>query len=130
MRTSRPLVFAWTVALALAVAACSEKPAPQTEASNPVAPTAPTGAESTPTAAAPAAPTPAAQEPDETLTIDLAKVQKPWSGDLDGMIERRSIRVLTVNSKTTYFIDKGVLRGTAVEFGRLFEDELNKKLAA
>jgi membrane-bound lytic murein transglycosylase MltF len=127
MRTSRPLVFAWTVALALAVAACSEKPAPQTEASNP---TAPTGAESTPTAAAPAAPTPAAQEPDETLTIDLAKVQKPWSGDLDGMIERRSIRVLTVNSKTIYFVDKGVLRGTAVDYARLFEEDLNKKLRA
>ena len=38
-----------------------------------------------------------------TLTIDLAEVQKPWTGDLDGMIERRVIRVLTVNSKTIYF---------------------------
>ncbi len=65
-----------------------------------------------------------------TLTIDLAKVQKPWTGDLDGMIERRVIRVLTVNSKTIYFVDKGVQRGTAVEYVRLFEEELNKKLAA
>src|SRR3982750_235645 len=39
------------------------------------------------------------------LTIDLVKVQKPWIGDLDGMIERRVIRVLTVNSKTIYFLD-------------------------
>jgi membrane-bound lytic murein transglycosylase MltF len=38
--------------------------------------------------------------------------------------------VLTVNSKTIYFVDKGVLRGTAVDYARLFEDELNKKLAA
>ena len=38
--------------------------------------------------------------------------------------------MLTVNSKTFYFIDKGVLRGTVVDFFRLFEDELNKKLAA
>ena len=45
------------------------------------------------------------------------------------MIERRLIRVLTVNSKTIYFVDKGVLRGTAVDYGRLFEEELNKKLA-
>jgi membrane-bound lytic murein transglycosylase MltF len=66
----------------------------------------------------------------ETLTIDLAKVGKPWTGDLDGMIERRVIRILTVNSKTIHFLDKGVLRGTAVEYVRLFEDELNKKLAA
>jgi membrane-bound lytic murein transglycosylase MltF len=65
-----------------------------------------------------------------TLTIDLAKAQKPWTGDLDGMIERRLIRVLTVNSKTIYFLDKGVLRGTAVDYVRLFEEELNKKLAA
>jgi membrane-bound lytic murein transglycosylase MltF len=65
-----------------------------------------------------------------TLTIDPAELQKPWTGDLDGMIERRIIRVLTVNSKTFYFHDKGVLRGTTVEYYRLFEKELNKKLAA
>ena len=66
----------------------------------------------------------------ETLTIDPAEMQKPWTGDLDGMIERRVIRVLTVNSKTFYFNDRGTLRGTVVEYYRLFEDELNKKLAA
>ena len=65
-----------------------------------------------------------------TLTIDLAAMQKPWTGDLDGMIERRVIRVLTVNSKTFYFVDKGVQRGIAVDYFRLFENELNKKLAA
>ena len=124
MRTIRPLAIALSVILALAVTACSEKPASQTEASNPAAPAAPTPE------SAPAETTPAAQEADETLTIDLAKVQKPWTGDLDGMIERRSIRVLTVNSKTIYFVDKGVLRGTAVEYARLFEEDLNKKLRA
>ena len=65
-----------------------------------------------------------------TITIDPTAMQKPWSGDLDGMIERRVIRVLTVNSKTFYFHDRGTVRGTVVEFYRLFEDELNKKLAA
>jgi len=74
--------------------------------------------------------TPAPQKAGKTLTIDLANVQKPWTGDLDGMIERGVIRVLTVNSKTIYFLDKGVQRGIAVEFVRLFEEELNKKLAA
>ena len=39
----------------------------------------------------------------KTLTIDPAEMQKPWTGDLDGMIERRVIRVLTVNSKTIHF---------------------------
>jgi membrane-bound lytic murein transglycosylase MltF len=65
-----------------------------------------------------------------TLTIDPAEMQKPWTGDLDGMIERRVIRVLTVNSKTFFFHDKGTQRGTVVDFFRLFEDEFNKKLAA
>jgi membrane-bound lytic murein transglycosylase MltF len=64
----------------------------------------------------------------ETLTIELT--QKTWSGDLDGMIERRHIRVLTVHSKTFFFVDKGVHRGLVVDAFRLFEDGLNKKLAA
>jgi membrane-bound lytic murein transglycosylase MltF len=66
----------------------------------------------------------------KTLTINPAEIQKPWSGDLDGMIERRFIRVLTVYSKTIYFADKGVHYGTAVDYSRVFEDALNKKLAA
>ena len=65
-----------------------------------------------------------------TLTIDVTEAQKPWTGDLDGMIERRFIRVLTVHSKTIYFLDKGVQRGTAADYVRLFEEDLNKKLAA
>jgi membrane-bound lytic murein transglycosylase MltF len=65
-----------------------------------------------------------------SLTLDPAVVQRQWTGDLDGMIKRRYIRVLTVNSKTFYFVDNGVLRGTVVDFSRLFEDQLNKKLAA
>jgi len=54
---------------------------------------------------------------------------KPWTGDLDGMIERRVIRVLTVYSKTFYFLDKGVQRGTAYDIFHLFDEDLNKKLA-
>jgi membrane-bound lytic murein transglycosylase MltF len=74
---------------------------------------------------------PAPQEAErETLTIDLAEMTKPWTGDLDGMIERRVIRVLTVYSKTFYFGDKGAQRGIVVDYARLFEEELNKKLAA
>lgn len=65
-----------------------------------------------------------------TLTIDPTQMQKRWTGDLDGMIERRVIRVLTVNSKTFYFHDKGTQRGTVVDFFKLFEDEFNNKLAA
>ena len=47
----------------------------------------------------------------EELTIDMDAVAKPWTGDLDGMIERGMIRVLTTYSKTFYFMNKGVQRG-------------------
>ncbi len=53
---------------------------------------------------------------------------KPWAGDLDGMEERRLVRVLVPYSKTIYFIDGGQQLGTAVEFGTALEKWLNDKL--
>ena len=41
--------------------------------------------------------------------------------DLDGMMQRRIVRVLVPYSKTIYFIDKGKQYGTAVEFGTALE---------
>ena len=61
--------------------------------------------------------------------LDLSTLLGPWTGDLDGMQQRRTIRVLTAYSKTLYFIDKGTERGTAADQGRLLEAELNKTLA-
>src|SRR5262249_40921507 len=71
-----------------------------------------------------------AQPPAEhgRLGIGLDAILKPWTGDLDGMAQRRMIRVLTTYSKTQYFVDKGQPRGTVYDQGKLFEDELNKKL--
>jgi membrane-bound lytic murein transglycosylase MltF len=65
----------------------------------------------------------------ERLTIAPEEVMTPWTGDLDGMIARRVIRVLTVYSKTFYFMDKGIQRGTTYDIFQLFETDLNKKLA-
>jgi membrane-bound lytic murein transglycosylase MltF len=74
--------------------------------------------------------TPSPQSPPrEQLTISLEDATKPWTGDLDGMLERGMVRVLTVYSKTFYFLDKGVQRGSTYDLARLFEDELNKRLA-
>lgn len=70
----------------------------------------------------------AQEQPREQLTISPELAMKPWTGDLDGMIERRLIRVLTAYSKTFYFVNKGVQRGSTYELVRLFEDDLNKKL--
>ena len=60
--------------------------------------------------------------------IPLSEILKPWTGDLEGMVERRLIRVLTSYSRTLYFVDAGVPRGTAYDQGKLFETELNKQL--
>ncbi len=58
-----------------------------------------------------AAETPAISEP----TAAQLKILQPWSGDFDGMIARRSIRVLVTYSKTHYFVDKGTQRGLTYE---------------
>ncbi|HTI39892.1 MAG TPA: lytic transglycosylase F [Vicinamibacterales bacterium] len=61
------------------------------------------------------------------LTLDPLTTK--WTGDFDGMIERRLIRILTVYSKTLYFIDNGTPRGTAYDQGKLLEDAINKSAA-
>ena len=53
---------------------------------------------------------------------------KPWTGDFDGMIKRRVIRILVPYSKTYYFVDRGVQRGLAYDVGQLLEQDINKKL--
>ena len=56
-------------------------------------------------------------------------MQKTWTDDLDSVLQRRVIRVLTVYNKTFYFTDKYTQRGLTYEIFRLFEEDLNKKLA-
>ena len=81
-------------------------------------------------AVSPAEPLDIAEPSPDATPKDIAasRITAKWTGDLDGMIERRIIRVATTYSKTNYFIDKGVQRGTAYEAFKLFEDELNASL--
>ena len=65
---------------------------------------------------------------EKTLTIHLANAPI-WFGDLDAMIERRAIRVLTVNDRMLFFVDKGVQRGVVVDAFRIYEKELNARLS-
>jgi membrane-bound lytic murein transglycosylase MltF len=73
-----------------------------------------------------------AQAPTEKgrLGLSLAELTKPWTGDLDGMVERRTVRVLTAYSRTLYFVDAGTPRGTAYDQGKLLEESLNKTLGS
>jgi membrane-bound lytic murein transglycosylase MltF len=57
-----------------------------------------------------------------------AHLYEPFTGDFDGMVKRRMIRVGTTFNRTFYFVDNGVQRGAAYEMGQLFEEQLNRKL--
>ncbi len=52
-----------------------------------------------------------------------------WTGDLDGMVKRRYLRVLVPYSKTLYFVDLGGRqRGISHDFMHEFEAQLNQRL--
>ncbi len=60
---------------------------------------------------------------EELLSAALA----PWTGDLDGMIERRMIRVLVVYDEMFYFVDRYRQRGITYELLSRFGKALNKE---
>jgi membrane-bound lytic murein transglycosylase MltF len=52
---------------------------------------------------------------------------RPFTGDLDELVKRRLVRIGVTFNRTFYFVDKGVQRGIAYEYGRLVEDRLNAR---
>ena len=70
--------------------------------------------------------------PDETAALQAPDTVLPlldnWKGDLDGMRERRLIRVAVPNSGFFYYIRDGKQFGTVAEAIRIFESFVNKKL--
>ena len=59
----------------------------------------------------------------------LSTDTRPWKGDLDGMVERRQIRVLVPYSRTLYYNDRGRERGVTADHVRDFERFVNQKYA-
>ncbi len=55
-------------------------------------------------------------------------ILKPFTGDLDEMVKRRVVRVGVTYNRTFYFVDRGVQRGVAYDYGQLIEDRLNARL--
>jgi membrane-bound lytic murein transglycosylase MltF len=95
----------------LVLTACGRgepKPAPETPAAAP---------------AVPAEPASAAAPEESAAARSRGNV---WLGDLDGMAERRLVRMLVVYSKTSYFLDKTQQRGATYEMGVEFEKWLNR----
>ena len=66
---------------------------------------------------------PAAEMEDSALGVD-----EKWTGDFEGMTQRRLIRVLVVYNKMMFFFDKGQLRGTAYDLVTEFENFVNERM--
>ena len=64
----------------------------------------------------------------ELLPETFELLVMPWRGDLDGMIERRFIRVLVVSGSPQFFYYKGKPRGLVSELLAMFQRELNASL--
>lgn len=62
-------------------------------------------------------------------TRQLTIANKPWTGDFDGMLERRLVRVYLPYSRSLYFVDKGRERGLAIDLVRDLERWINQKHA-
>jgi membrane-bound lytic murein transglycosylase MltF len=58
----------------------------------------------------------------------MAHALEPWTGDLDGMIERGFIRVLSTCNPLFFFYDGFNRRGITYEVSQAFEERLNKSL--
>jgi membrane-bound lytic murein transglycosylase MltF len=58
----------------------------------------------------------------------LSYAMEPWTGDLDGMIERGFIRVLSTYNPLFFNYDGFTRRGLAYEAVQAFEEHLNKAL--
>ncbi|MFO7695304.1 MAG: transglycosylase SLT domain-containing protein [Vicinamibacterales bacterium] len=123
----------WFTAIALVVSAMTITGcgggAPTTGADAAKAPGEPAAGTRAPAAAADDADAPLPPPAFETALPEGVRSQlwKPFTGDFDEMVARRMIRVGATFNRTFYFVDNGVQRGSAYEFGKAFEDELNKK---
>ena len=63
---------------------------------------------------------------DNTDLVLLETAIKPWKGDLDGMIDRGLIRILTAYNPLFFSYDGIEPRGFVVEGARLFEARINR----
>ncbi len=113
--------------LTLTTTACGDDASqPETEAAAAAAP-----------AAAPPPPQPDPVSPEvlaaQELLAGLPELgdqpfNENWTGDLDGMEERRRVRVLTVYSPGRYYIDEAQERGLTYEMFKQYEEYLNDHL--
>ena len=68
-------------------------------------------------------------KPDQNELIQ-ASILKPWTGDFDGMIERRVIRALVAPSRTSYWLNGPRQTGAEYELLKAFQEEINNHYKA
>jgi len=125
MSLYRSCAVVWMIAGVIAVAACRQSPAPPPPSQSQPQPKPQPQSLAVPAAAA-------AEEPDkipvpEPDTPEGLALAKPWTGDLDGLVERRYIRVLVIPDKMNFFFDGSQMKGVTYDAMREFEAFLNKK---
>ena len=53
---------------------------------------------------------------------------EPWTGDLDGILERRFLRILTVHNPLLFSFDGVKQKGMVAELSKLYEKHLNESI--
>ncbi|MEE4292838.1 MAG: transporter substrate-binding domain-containing protein [Xanthomonadales bacterium] len=99
-----------------------ENSSAQTAAAAPVNDPAANHAETVPPATDPS--------PDPVTESKAPRLMASWFGDLDGMIERSVVRVLTVYGPPRYFLDGTEEKGATYEAFRAFEKQLNEQIGS
>jgi membrane-bound lytic murein transglycosylase MltF len=70
------------------------------------------------------------QQLPEGYELTASAILKPWTGDLDGMIERRVIRALVAPSRTSYWLNGARQTGAEYELLKAFQEEINSRYKA
>ena len=60
----------------------------------------------------------------------ISNMTNTWTGDLDGMVKDRVIRVLVIPSRIMFHVDKGKKSGFTYDLMMLFEKEINQHFPA
>ncbi|MGB5164412.1 MAG: transporter substrate-binding domain-containing protein [Woeseiaceae bacterium] len=65
---------------------------------------------------------------EELLPSSLGMIVENWTGDLDGMVERRIVRVVVVSGGPQFFYYQGRPRGVVAELLAMLQRDLNSSL--
>jgi membrane-bound lytic murein transglycosylase MltF len=65
---------------------------------------------------------------DDLLPEEFSILVEPWTGDLDGMLDRHVIRTLVIGGGPQFFYYRGKPRGMVTELLAGFQEELNRDL--